>query len=441
MKRNYIKFLLLFIAIPALVLCTTRNKEQETDRIVYDSYKGLVLCGYQGWFTTPTDGANMGWGHYGTRKGLFEPGQCTIDFWPEMDEYEIQYETPFKLADGSAATIYSPHDASSVDLHFKWMKEAGIDGVFMQRFVNNARPSNPNKAHFDKVFDNAMKAAQKYNRTVCLMYDLSGLRYRDGEDDISMLLNDWKEISEKYGVYERDKNYDCYLHHNGKPLLAIWGIGFPDRPYPLEVPEKMVKSFKEAGVSLHLGVPTYWRTLTRDTRPDSLLHDIIRMGDIVHPWTPGRYNNKESYDRYKPNIAEDIAWCKENGLDFAAGVFPGFSWYNNAIEEFPGRNNPLDATPRREGRFLWMQLEGAVNSGAEMIYVCMFDEIDEGTAIFKLTSNPPAGESPFVARESTVPSDHYMWLCGRAGDALKKKTGLPVEMPRKNLSNSSGGAN
>jgi hypothetical protein len=91
----------------------------------------------------------------------------------------------------------------------------------------------------------------------------------------------------------------------------------------------------------------------------------------------------------------------------------------------------LDATPRDEGRFLWMQLEGAVNSGVEMLYVCMFDEIDEGTAIFKLSSSPPVGDSPFVARESSIPSDHYMWLCGLASKALKNKGKLSLQMPRR----------
>ena len=430
-RKNLIMFFTVSCVIAGFFASCAKKVEKAEERIVYDSYKGLVMCGYQGWFSASGDGSDRGWGKYGTRKGEFYPGQCTIDFWPEMDEYEKQYETPFKYADGTTATLYSPHDESSIDLHFKWMKEAGIDGVFMQRFVNNARPSNPQKAHFDKVFDNAMKAAQKYNRTVCLMYDLSGLRYGERGDDLPMLLNDWKEISEKYGVTNRDKGYDCYLHHNGKPLLAIWGIGFPDRPYTNEVPAAIVKAFKEQGVSLHLGVPTYWREFGRDTRPDSLLHDIIRMADVVHPWTPGRYRDRETYEAYKPNIAKDVAWTKANGLDFTAGVFPGFSWYNNALEEFPGRNNPLNAIPREEGRFLWMQLAGAVNSGAEMLYVCMFDEIDEGTAIYKLTSNPPVGESPFVPRESTIPSDHYMWLCGQAGKALKTGTKLPEEMPRR----------
>ena len=29
----------------------------------YNSYKGLVMAGYQGWFNAPDDGANRGWYH------------------------------------------------------------------------------------------------------------------------------------------------------------------------------------------------------------------------------------------------------------------------------------------------------------------------------------------------------------------------------------------
>ena len=101
------------------------------------SYRGLVMAGYQGWFNCEGDGADRGWTHY-AKKGVFEDGSCTIDYWPEMDEYEVKYETPFKFADGSPAYLFSSYDESTVDRHFKWMKEYGIDGVFMQRFFFRA---------------------------------------------------------------------------------------------------------------------------------------------------------------------------------------------------------------------------------------------------------------------------------------------------------------
>jgi len=63
-----------------------------------------------------------------------------------------------------------------------------------------------------------------------------------------------------------------------------------------------------------------------------------------------------------------------------------------------------------------------------MIYQAMFDELDEGTAIFKCTSNPPAGESQFVA-EDGLPSDHYLWLCGLGGKLLRGEISPSENIP------------
>ena len=56
--------------------------------------------------------------------------------------------------------------------------------------------------------------------------------------------------------------------------------------------------------------------------------------------------------------------------------------------------------------------------GATMAYVAMFDEMNEGTAIFKCTDHPPVGESKFVDMEG-LPSDHYLWLAGQGGRMLR----------------------
>jgi hypothetical protein len=290
------------------------------------------------------------------------------------------------------------------------MKQYGIDGVFMQRFVGELkRPKG--KLHFDHVLDNAMNASKKYGRAIVIMYDLSGMRPGDEQ----VLLKDIDELSQKYKLFER-KKYPNYLYHNGKPLVTVWGVGFNDhRAYGLSEAETIVNTLKQKGFSVMIGVPTYWRELTKDTESDPALHALIKKCDIVLPWFVGRYN-ESSYDDFKQLIPQDIAWCKENKVDYVPLVFPGFSWKN-----MKGPNT--NQIPRNKGSFFWKQMYGALSSGSEMIYVAMFDEMDEGTAIFKCTNDVPVGESKFCDMDG-MPSDFYLWLTGQASQMLKKK--IPV---------------
>ena len=69
------------------------------------------------------------------------------------------------------------------------MKEYGLDGVFMQRFVADIRHPKI-KNHFDTVLQNAMISALKYERAISIMYDLSGIR----KQDVELVLTDIDNI-------------------------------------------------------------------------------------------------------------------------------------------------------------------------------------------------------------------------------------------------------
>ena len=54
-----------------------------------------------------------------------------------------------------------------------------------------------------------------------------------------------------------------------------------------------------------------------------------------------------------------------------------------------------------------------------MIYQAMFDEVDEGTAIFKCTDDPPVGETHFLDFEG-LPSDFYLKMVGKASGLMRE---------------------
>lgn len=413
------RFISEFIALNQLpkevVMSDPAAKTTESmSRVRFKSIRNLVMAGYQGWFNTPEDGAGLGWKHFEKEKE-FKPGKCTIDLWPDVSEYEKTYETAFKLPDETPAKVFSSYDASTTDLHFKWMKQYGIDGVFMQRFVVSIR-NQKGKDNYNKILNNAVLSAEKYDRAICLMYDLSGMEA--GEEDI--LIRDWKELCEKYKLVSRNNNH--YVYHHGKPLVAVWGIGFNDRrKYGYEQVKKIIDFLKSEGCSILVGVPTHWRTLTIDAVSDTRLLELVKQADIVHPWLVGRFDNN-TYEPYRKSIEEDIKWCKANGKDYMPVLFPGFSWHNMK------KDAPQNMIPRLGGRFFWKQVKGAVDAGAESLYLAMFDEIDEGTAFFKCTNTPPVGESSFITYEGEAP-DHYLWLAGEAAKYLRgelRSSRMPV---------------
>ena len=64
-----------------------------------------------------------------------------------------------------------------------------------------------------------------------------------------------------------------------------------------------------------------------------------------------------------------------------------------------------------------------------MLYVAMFDEVDEGTAIFKCTNQPPVGDGVSFLTYEGLPADHYLRLTGLAGKVIRGKIPVTSEPP------------
>ncbi len=401
------------------------------DKPFCDTMENKVFCGYQGWYRVPGDGSGLGWEHWENPAEDFEPGKCGIDAWPDMSELDAdeKFETKFRHADGSPAYVYTNENPKTVNRHFKWMRDYGIDGVFLQRFALDVTgghhqsdlllPSN------NRVLKNVRDGAEANGRAFAVMYDLT-LMGKDGDKgSLEKVKKDWRALVDAYGLF----NSPAYLRHNGKPVIAIYGIGFSDRrDYTIEEQMDLINFFKNdpkyGGCSIVLGVPTYWRSLDRDAVKDERLLEMIKSADVLLPWSVGRFGMGGVESHAKNQFAPDAKWCAENGVLYMPLAFPGFSWANR----YADRNAKFDHIPRLGGKFFWKQIVEAKKAGANVLYVAMFDEMDEATQVFKVTANPPAGKSRFLTYKPEDP-DFYLKLCGKAGELLRGEIQPSDELP------------
>ncbi|MCX6924174.1 MAG: hypothetical protein NT154_13330 [Verrucomicrobia bacterium] len=114
--------------------------------------------------------------------------------------------------------------------------------------------------------------------------------------------------------------------------------------------------------------------------------------------------------------------CEKHGMLWLPVIYSGFSW-DNLKKLPPGRS----LIPRCGGKFLWEQFHALSKLGVDSVCVAMFDEVDEGTAIFKVTNTPPT-QGHYVTYEG-FPSDWYLRLVGEGTRMLREKRVVPREVP------------
>ena len=134
---------------------------------------GKITVGYQGWFACIGDGAPInGWWHWSQNCGQPpSPSNNGIKAWPDMREYTNRYQTAYaNLGNGQPATLFSSYDQQTVDTHFRWMQQNGIDTAALQRFNPNGGEGPTRDAMAAKV----RTAAESYGRKFYIMYDVTG---------------------------------------------------------------------------------------------------------------------------------------------------------------------------------------------------------------------------------------------------------------------------
>jgi hypothetical protein len=240
---------------------------------------------------------------------------------------------------------------------------------------------------------------------------------------------DWKRLVSQ----ERVRGDRTYMYHLGRPVVGVWGIGFSDgRKYTLAECRELVDFLQNdpefGNNAVLIGVPFWWRSLERDAVADPALLAIARTADIVSPWAVGRHSNVGAVQEHQEAVKGDLAWAAQHKRDYMPVIFPGFSWSNMMKAHGKSERAIFDQIPRLKGQFLWSQAVSVRQAGARMCYVAMFDEMDEGTAIFKISNDPPTGENRFVTYEG-LPADHYLWLTGQVGRLMRGQIPPSSTMP------------
>lgn len=413
---------------PAATIPSTPT--EESLRVDATSLHGKVIFGYQGWFGCLNDGSHLNtWVHWFRYNATSTAPDLTVDLWPDVSELSEKElcVTDMKLPDGSPAMVFSNYNEQTVLRHFQWMQQYGIDGVAIQRFVSQLSDPNLLKVR-NQILLNEIHGAEKYGRIFYIEYcftpDLPA-NYMD------IVQRDWADLVDNWKITESPS----YLHDHGKPVVELWGFGVKGATNSTpEQAQKTIDIFHHPTATQYQatligGVPSYWRALNRDSESDPAWTNVYRSYDVLNPWAVGRYTNQDQTNAYLQNVTiPDLKDTAAHGQEYMPVIFPGFSWTNL----YP--NYPLNQIPRQCGRFYWRQAYNVVSAGTSMIFVAMFDEVDEGTAMFKLAPTKDqlpvdAKLLPLDADRCDLPSDWYLRLGAETGKMLRGGIPLTAKIP------------
>ena len=379
-----------------------------------------LLCGYQGWFRCPGDPAGGGWIHWSRDGRRITPDTLTFEMWPDLSEYDAdeRYPVPgFTYPDGKPAQLFSSANPKTVARHFRWMQQYGIDGALLQHFVVDL-PGGSSQDRYPsrlKVLRHVADAAKATGRVWALAYDMSGT---PTDKIFDILTADWKRM-----VDDGTTAGPNYLHEGGKPVVQLWGFyrNSGGNMVSPKLAHQLVDFFKADGkYSAYLIGGGDW-----DWRADAGWRKVVYRLDAYSPWNVGNYETDgDGIVHASMNWWEaDRKECEAKGVRWLPVVYPGFSWDNL---KKPSKSSTL---PRRGGEFYWEQFHELARLGVTTAVVAMFDEVDEGTAVFKVTNSPPK-PGRFLTYDGR-PSDWYLRLSGEGGRMLrgerKNQKTIPIQ--------------
>jgi hypothetical protein len=407
-------------------------KELDTQVVDARSLRGKVLCGYQGWFRCPGSRAKEGWIHWSRDSQRITPETLTFEMWPDMSEYPAEERFPapgFTSAYGQQAYLFSSDQPGTVRRHFEWMRNYGIDGIWLQHFLVDlpGGPVQDRYASRRRVLGNVRLAARETGRVWAIAFDIAGM---PTGKIVETLTKEWKKLVDD-GVVADER----YLHEGGKPVVQIWGFYYQNSGNAMtpQVANQLIDFFKAPGPyhAYLVGSGDWnWRR-----NPDPEWQAFLRRFDAYSPWNVGNVSIEIPGVSHASTgyWAEDKKECEKHGMLWLPVIYSGFSWDN--LQKLPPGSSLI---PRRGGNFLWEQFHALSKLGVDSVCVAMFDEVDEGTAIFKVTNTPPA-QGHWVTYDG-MPSDWYLRLVREGTKMLHERRAIPPRIPIQPMFGTSSGA-
>ncbi len=371
---------------------------------------GKVTVGYQGWFDAAGDGSGISppWWHWTGDRNTPTTTDIGIVSWPDMTEYATTYPTGFaNLGSGATASLYSDWDATTVDTQVQWMQTVGIDTIALQRFSDFRDTGEARNVVAGHVRD----SAEAHGRKFYVMYDISGWTTFDTD-----LPADWMQhITGELHLTDSA----AYARQGGKPVVAIWGVGYSGHPGTPQTTLGVITWFQSQGMYVIGGVGNDWRTADGTRWSQAGFGQVFDALDAISPWMVGVIGNDADSDANRATYNEgDVAYLHARGKDYQPCVLPG----------------DLSGHQRVHGDFMWHQFYNMIQIGSDGLYISMYDEFNEGNQIAKTAATSasiPAG-STFVTLDedgTACSSDYYLRLTGDGGKMLKGQIALTATRP------------
>lgn len=407
-----------------IALCTVVSHGQTLPQ--HAGIANKLIVGYQGWFGCPQDfEANPHWQHWFL--GSVDVRNLTVDMLPDIRTYDPDdlCDTGIPKPDGTTVKVFSSQNRNVVDTHFKLMNQYGIEIAALQRFVQAT--TVPEKLRrIDNVLGHVRHSSARHGVKYLVTYDVSGT---DPNKVTDLIRRDWLRLNREWAIVG-DRSY---LRVDGKPALQLWGFGFTDRPGDAENVRKLINDLRrgEGGFEKTYvigGVPSGWRTLTGDSKSEVGWASVYRAYDALSPWLVGRFSDNEEMTRQaQSTIKSDLIELTSSPILYIPVVFPGFSWFNMmTVKKFENKA-VFNQIPRSCGKFLWNQVYSHMKLGVRSLYLAMFDEFDEGTAIHpsepRMDKLPIGSNLLFLNQDGcSLPADWYLRIANKASESLRKST-------------------